>query len=72
MPKEEIRIEVRGRVGVGKTGVCDVIRKALKAHYGNVEVIAKELDSDLNQLSELQHPHPDNITFVIVEEHRPL
>ncbi|MBW6608221.1 hypothetical protein KXT90_24960, partial [Salmonella enterica subsp. enterica serovar Weltevreden] len=64
-------ITVKGGVGSGKTGVCNVIRDALKAHYGpHIEVVAEELNSDINMLGEkgLHHPHPDHTQFVIKEE----
>ena len=68
---EKVYITVKGRVGVGKSGVCNVIRDALKAHYGpHIDVVAEELTADINMLGEqgLHHPHPDHTQFVIKEE----
>lgn len=68
---ERIYISVKGRVGGGKTGVCNVIRDALKAHYGpHIDIEAQELNQDINQLGVegLAHPHPDHVKFIIKEE----
>lgn len=68
---ERVTITVKGSVGAGKTGVCAVIKAALLAHYGpHIEVVADELQADINMLGEngLQHPHPDHTKFIIQEE----
>lgn len=68
---QRVTISVKGTVGSGKTGVCAVIRKALKEHYGpHIDVVAEELDSDINMLGDggLAHPNPDRVKFIIKEE----